>query len=49
MFYAPVLVDGKEIGCVSLLESEKMESEAQEMAQTLKRKLAVQGDWSHFG
>ena len=33
LFYAHVLVDGKEIGCVSLLESEKMESEALEMAQ----------------
>ena len=44
LFYAHVLVDGKEIGCVSLLESEKMESEALEMAQALKRKLAVQGE-----
>ena len=44
LFYAHVLVDGKEIGCVSLLESEKMEPEALEMAQALKRKLAVQGE-----
>ena len=44
LFYALVKVDGNEIGCISLLESEKMETEALDLAQELKRKKAVQGE-----
>ena len=47
LFYAHVLVDGKEIGCVSLLESEKMESEALEMAQALNANSLFRGNRSH--
>ena len=44
LFYSAVKVDGKVIGYVSLLESEKMEAEAKEMAEAMKRKQAVQGE-----
>ena len=44
LFYAVVRVEGQEIGCISLLESEKMETDAEALAQSMKRKLAVQGE-----
>jgi len=44
LFYALVKVDGQEIGCVSLLESERMQEDAEKMADDLKRKMAVQGE-----
>lgn len=44
LFFAPVIVDGKTIGTVSALESERTEEELQEKAEQLKRKEAVQGN-----
>ena len=43
LFYSLVVVDGRTIGCVSALESERTAEELQEKAETLKRKQAVQG------
>ncbi|MCC5838630.1 MAG: glycine--tRNA ligase [Opitutales bacterium] len=44
LFFAPVRVDGETIGYVSVEEKDGMEAEATEKAQTLKRKLSVQGE-----
>src|SRR5690625_680201 len=44
LFFAPVVVDGKTIGVVSALESERTEEELQEKAEKLKRKEAVHGN-----
>ncbi len=43
LFFAPVRVDGRVIGYVSVEESGTMQAEAEEKAHELKRKLAVQG------
>jgi glycyl-tRNA synthetase len=43
LFFAAVVVDGKTIGYVSALESEKTGEELQAAAEALKRKKAVQG------
>ena len=43
LFFAAVVVDGKTIGYVSALESERTGAELQEAAETFKRKKAVQG------
>tara|TARA_Y100001934_G_scaffold283586_1_gene404528 strand:+ start:6095 stop:7606 length:1512 start_codon:yes stop_codon:yes gene_type:complete len=44
LFFGPVVVDGETIGCVSVLESEKMQEEADQKAEKLKRKQAKQGE-----
>ena len=43
LFAAEVRVDGTSLGWVSLIESEKMEDEATEKAERMKRKAAMQG------
>jgi glycyl-tRNA synthetase len=43
LFFAAVVVDGKAIGYVSALESEKTADDLQQAAEQLKRKKAVQG------
>jgi glycyl-tRNA synthetase len=43
LFFAPVLVEDEPIGYISVLESEHKETEAQKLAESLKRKLAKQG------
>jgi len=43
LFFAPVIVDGKTIGYVSALESEKTAEDLQAAAESFKRKKAVQG------
>jgi len=43
LYYAPVIVDGETIGYISLLESEKLEEDAQKQAEAMKRKLGKQG------
>ena len=44
LFAAEVLVDGESLGWVSLLESENMQSVAQEQAENKKRKESKQGE-----
>src|SRR5450759_4703160 len=43
LFWAPVVVDGKTVGYVSALESEKTVEELQSAAESFKRKKAIQG------
>jgi glycyl-tRNA synthetase len=43
LFFGRVVVDGKIVGYVSALESERTEAELQEKAESLKRKKAIQG------
>jgi glycyl-tRNA synthetase len=43
LFFSPVIVDGKTVGYVSALESEKTTEELQAAAEALKRKKAIQG------
>jgi glycyl-tRNA synthetase len=43
LFFSPVVIDGKAIGYVSALESERTTEELQAAAENLKRKKAVQG------
>jgi glycyl-tRNA synthetase len=43
LFFSPVIVDGKTVGYVSALESEKTTAELQAAAETFKRKKAIQG------
>jgi glycyl-tRNA synthetase len=43
IFFAPVVVDGKTVGYVSVLEGERVAEELQESAETFKRKKAIQG------
>jgi glycyl-tRNA synthetase len=43
LFFAPVVVDGKTVGYVSALESEKTTEELQAAAENFKRKKAIQG------
>jgi glycyl-tRNA synthetase len=43
LFFAAVVVDGKTLGYVSALESERTEAELQEAAEAFKRKKAIQG------
>jgi glycyl-tRNA synthetase len=43
LFFAQVVVDGKTVGCVSALESERTAEALQEAAESLKRKKAIQG------
>jgi glycyl-tRNA synthetase len=43
IFFATIVVDGKIIGYVSALESEKIAEELQEKAEAFKRKKAIQG------
>jgi glycyl-tRNA synthetase len=43
LFFAPVVVDGKTVGYVSALESEKTQEELQTAAEEFKRKKAIQG------
>lgn len=43
LFFAPVIVEGEAIGYISVLDSEKKESEAHALAEILKRKLSKQG------
>jgi glycyl-tRNA synthetase len=43
LFFAPVVVDGKTVGYVSALESEKTTEELQTAAEAFKRKKAIQG------
>src|SRR4051812_43563635 len=43
LFFAPVVVDGKPVGYVSALESEKTSDELQAAAEAFKRKKAIQG------
>ncbi len=43
IFFAKVLVDGEEIGYVSVLEDDGMQREAEDKAAHLKRKLSKQG------
>jgi glycyl-tRNA synthetase len=43
LFFSPVVVDGRTIGYVSALENEATAATLQAAAETLKRKLAVQG------
>jgi glycyl-tRNA synthetase len=43
LFFAPVVVDGRAVGYVSVLESERTTEALQEAAEALKRKKAVQG------
>lgn len=44
LFFAEVIVDGKSIGVVSVLESPEMKDEATKKAEKLKRKQQVQGE-----
>ncbi len=43
LFFAPVVVDGKTVGYVSALESERTAAQLQEAAEAFKRKKAIQG------
>ena len=43
LFFSPVVVDGKTVAYVSALESENTAAVLQDMAETLKRKKAIQG------
>lgn len=43
LFFAAVIVDGKTVGYVSALESEKTAEELQQAAEQFKRKKAIQG------
>jgi glycyl-tRNA synthetase len=43
LFFAAVVVDGKTVGYVSALESERTAAELQESAEQFKRKKAIQG------
>ncbi|HWZ96060.1 MAG TPA: glycine--tRNA ligase [Opitutaceae bacterium] len=43
LFFAPVVVDGKTVGYVSALESERTNEELQAAAENFKRKKAIQG------
>jgi glycyl-tRNA synthetase len=43
LFWSPVVVDGKVVGYVSALESERTGAELQEAAETFKRKKAITG------
>ncbi|MDP3071728.1 MAG: glycine--tRNA ligase [Opitutaceae bacterium] len=43
LFFSPVVVDGKTVGCVSALESEKTAADLQAAAETFKRKKAIVG------
>ncbi|MEZ5274850.1 MAG: glycine--tRNA ligase [Opitutaceae bacterium] len=43
LFFAPVMVDGTMIGCVSAMENETTGEDLQKAAETLKRKKGVQG------
>jgi glycyl-tRNA synthetase len=43
LFFSPVVVDGKTVAYVSALESDNTAGVLQEMAETLKRKKAIQG------
>ncbi len=43
LFFSPVVVDGKVAGYVSALESENTAGELQTLAETFKRKKAIQG------
>lgn len=43
LFFAAVIVDGKTVGYVSALESEKTAEELQRAAESFKRKKAIQG------
>ncbi len=43
LFFAPVVVDGKTVGYVSALESEKTTEELQTAAEAFKRNKAIQG------
>src|SRR5262245_25493887 len=43
LFFSPVVVDGKTVGYVSALESEKTAEDLQAAAEAFKRKKAVQG------
>ena len=43
IFFAAVVVDGKTVGYVTALESERIVEELQEKAETFKRKKAIQG------
>ncbi len=43
LFFSPVVVDGKTVGYVSALESEKTTEDLQAAAETFKRKKAIQG------
>src|SRR3954464_9350756 len=43
LFFSPVVVDGKTVGFVSALESEKTTEELQTAAESFKRKKALQG------
>jgi glycyl-tRNA synthetase len=43
VFFSPVIVDGKTVGYVSALESDRIAEELQESAETFKRKKAIQG------
>ena len=44
LFAAEVLVENESLGWVSVIESEKMQSEAEEKADTIKRKASMQGE-----
>ena len=46
LFAAEVKVEGESIGWISLLESERMQEDADQMAENLKRKAAQQGSLS---
>jgi glycyl-tRNA synthetase len=46
LFFAAVVVDGKTVGYVSALESERTTAELQEAAEKFKRKKAIQGQLS---
>ncbi len=43
LFFSPVIVDGKTVGYVSALESEKTTADLQAAAESFKRKKALQG------
>src|SRR5579885_1479456 len=43
LFFSPVVIDGKTVGYVSALESEKTGEELQAAAEAFKRKKAIQG------
>ena len=43
VYFSPVIVDGKIVGYVSMLESERTTEDLQEKAEAFKRKKAIQG------
>ncbi len=43
LFFAPVVVDGQTVGYVCALESEKTTAHLQDLAETFKRRKAIQG------